>query len=82
MEEIPQRTQSGERDYGRPHRKTSTNRLVRHPRGDGDSISFRRLTNHAVAAFTMDYAQNRKTFPEQIEPPIVNRGRSQNIGIM
>jgi hypothetical protein len=51
-------------------------------RTDGDRISFRRLTNHAVAVFTTHSSQDRKTCPEHIGPLIVNGYGFRNIGTM
>jgi len=45
MEKASQRTQCGERYQGRPQRKASARRRIRHPSGDGDCIAWRRLAN-------------------------------------
>src|SRR5262249_49773037 len=82
VEKGSQSTQSRQRDCRRPEGKLGTNRLVRHPNGDGNRMSPRKLTNHAVAAVTMHSAQDRKSCLEQGGPAIANGDRFRNICTM
>jgi hypothetical protein len=82
MEKIPQLTQGREGDDRRSLRKARANKLVCHPNGDGNGVSFGRLANHTVPVLAPHSTHDRKTLPEQIEPLIVNRDGFRSICIM